>query len=320
MNSSAHTDSVRLVRLENEWLRASLLPCVGAKIFDLISKSSGKNYLWHNEEVPPHPFPVDAILDDHWCGGWDDGFPTCDPCEFRDKKYECLGELRSVEWNSVQTGPMEVELCTRGQINSVAARKIVRLSPHSPVLSIRFDATNLGPHPLDFMWGTHPAVRPFGDNLKLIIPARTGIVVEGTGTLNQERGRRFSWPMLGDEDMGRIGAADSGAYYGLGATDLEAGWYAIEDEVTGEGLAVAFRKDVCPYLWLWLNYGGYRGHRHVIIEPWTSFPMTLAAAAEAGTSRLLAPGATFSAEIAVAPYRVPETRACALAWIQETQF
>lgn len=99
-------------------------------------------------------------------------------------------------------------------------------------------------------------------------------------------------------------------------TDLEAGWYAIEDSHTGEGVAVRFPLDLCPYLWLWLNFGGYYGYHHIIVEPWTSFPMTLAAAAEAGTSRLLAPGSTFSATITVSPYRAPENYEHALARIE----
>jgi hypothetical protein len=305
------------IELENRWLRATVLPGVGAKVFDLTSKETGQNYLWHNSRIAPQPFPVGAILDDYWCGGWDDAFPTCDPCEFRGKSYPGLGELRSIPWNVANVDQSKVELYTSGPISPVTARKTVRLSPGAAVLSMRFEVTNSSSLPLDFMWGTHPAIRPFGSNLKLRIPARTGIFAEGSPGVTYQSGQRFGWPMLDGHDLSQIGAADSGSYYGLGVTDLEAGWYAIEDLGTGEGIAVSFPLHLCPYLWLWLNYGGYYGHRHVIVEPWTSFPMTLAAAAGAGTSRLLEPGSTFHATILVAPYRFPETYEHALEKMKE---
>jgi hypothetical protein len=305
------------IELENNWLRATVLPQVGAKIFDLTFKETGQNYLWHHSRISPQPFPVDAIFDDYWCGGWDDGFPTCDPCEFRGKNYPGLGELRSIPWSVARMTGSEVELYTSGPISPVTARKVVRLSSSAAVLSMRFEVSNADLLPLDFMWGTHPAIRPFGDNLRLRIPARTGIFAEGSPAMIYEPGLCFDWPTLDGSDMSLIGAADSGSYCGLGVTDLEAGWYTIEDLDTGEGLAVSFPLHLCPYLWLWLNYGGYYGHHHVIVEPWTSFPMTLAAAARAGTSRLLEPGSTFHATIAMSPYRRPETYEDALARMKE---
>lgn len=307
------------IELENRWLRATVLPEVGAKIFTLISKETGQNYLWHNSRIVPGPFPVNAVFDDYWCGGWDDGFPTCDPCEFRGKSYPGLGELRSIPWRVADVDKSEVELYASGPISPVRARKVVRLSSTAAVLSMRFEVTNTGSLPLEFMWGTHPAIRSFGSNLRLRIPARTGIFGEGSPGMNYKPGQRFDWPMLGGSDVSQIGAADSGSYCGLGVTDLEAGWYAIEDLDTGEGLAVSFPLHLCPYLWLWLNYGGYYGHHHVIVEPWTSFPMTLAAAADAGTSRLLELGSTFHATIAMAPYRRPETHEQALAKMKENK-
>jgi hypothetical protein len=307
------------IELENRWLRATVLPTVGAKIFDLISKETGQNYLWHNSRVSPQPFPLNAILDDFWCGGWDDGFPTCDPCEFRGQTYPGLGELRSLAWDIIRAEESEVEMCTNGPISPVRARKIVRLASQAAVLTMQFEVTNIGSLPLDFMWGTHPAIRPFGRNLRMRIPARTGIFSEGSPTMHYQSGQRFDWPILQGLDMSEIGAADSGTYCGIGLTDLEDGWYAIEDSVSGEGLVVGFPLDICPYLWLWLNYGGYYSHRHVIIEPWTSFPMTLASAAEAGTSKRLEPGSTFRAKVAMSPYRAPESYKHALARIKEDQ-
>jgi hypothetical protein len=37
--------------LESDWVRASVLPAVGAKIDDLIWKLTGRNILWHNPRI-----------------------------------------------------------------------------------------------------------------------------------------------------------------------------------------------------------------------------------------------------------------------------
>jgi hypothetical protein len=68
-----------------------------------------------------------------------------------------------------------------------------------------------------------------------------------------------------------------------------------------------FPLDQCPSLWLWLNYGGWRGLHHAIIEPWTGAPVNLAQAYEQKTSRCLKAGEEFSVEIRATVYHQPET-------------
>src|SRR5207249_9000371 len=91
------------------------------------------------------------------------------------------------------------------------------------------------------------------------------------------------------------------------ATDLEGGWYAAEDLETGEGILLEFPVDLCPHLWMWLVYGGWRGYHHVIVEPWTGYPVNLAQAALEGRSRSLGPGEKFQAEVRATIYVKPDT-------------
>jgi hypothetical protein len=58
---------------------------------------------------------------------------------------------------------------------------------------------------------------------------------------------------------------------------------------------------------LWLTYGGYRGHHHVIVEPWTSCPVNLKEAVKQHTNRRLKPGEMFSVELRATVYTRPET-------------
>lgn len=100
---------------------------------------------------------------------------------------------------------------------------------------------------------------------------------------------------------------DAGVFCGHYATDLEAGWYAIEDQDTGEGFLLEFPKEICPHLWMWLVYGGWRGYRHVILEPWTSLPVSLAEAARLNAHRVLLPGEQFRVQVRASIYAPPRT-------------
>jgi hypothetical protein len=91
------------------------------------------------------------------------------------------------------------------------------------------------------------------------------------------------------------------------AADLAAGWYALEYPQRGIGLLFEFPLDICPYLWLWLSYGGWRGYYLAVIEPWTSYPVTLSDAVAGGTHRVLNPGDQFTCKTRVTPWSQPVT-------------
>jgi galactose mutarotase-like enzyme len=312
--TNAGASQLQVLQLENDWLSVSILPEVGAKLYDLIWKPTGRNFLWHNPRIAPQKYAIEANFDNYWCGGWDEGFPTCDACEYQGESYPNLGELRSLEWNVIsvdrERGNQVVRLSAFGPISPVRAEKTVTLVDAAPVVKVNYEITNLGPGPIDFIWGTHPclAVTP---NMMFRIPARTGIVGLSSDASLGAPGERYAWPMIdtpaGRTDMSRTRAIDARMFCGHYATDLEAGWYAAEDSETGEGFLLSFPVEKCPYLWLWLVYGGWRGYHHVIVEPWTSYPVHLADAVRGGTSRKLAPGERFTAEVGATIYTKPDS-------------
>ena len=313
LNVTGRIHDVQAVVLETDWLRASVLPEVGAKIYDLIWKLAGRNLLWHNPRILPQTYSIDGNFDNYWCGGWDDGFPTCDPCEYRGELYPGLGELRSLKWqvqdSCADREKVSVRLFAFGPISPVRVEKTVTLLANSPVLRMGYEIKNLGPLPLEFIWGTHPALEAH-EYLILRVPAKTGIVGQATDPQWGTSGQRYAWPRLetpaGITDMSLVRGIDARSACGHYATDLEGGWYAVEDVRNGEGFLLKFPQQLCPYLWMWLVYGGWRGYHHIIVEPWTSYPNKLAEAVQHKTHRVLAPGERFVAEVAATVYRSEE--------------
>ena len=300
---------LKTIELENDWFRVTILPEIGAKLYDLIWKWSGRNYLWHNQRIAPRPYPLEANFDNYWCGGWDDAFPTCDACDVRGEHFPNLGELRSVEWETVFVGHKDgnaiAELVGFGPISPVQARKIVVLKRETPVIHVHFELRNLGPMAFDFTWGTHPAIDP-GESSVLRIPAKTGIVDQSSDSRLGLVGQHYPWPYLEVDgnltDVSRTLKFEDKAYCRHFATDLTQGCFAVEDVHSGSGLLFAFPPHICPHLQLWLVYGGWRGHRHVIVEPWTSLDMNLANAIQNQTSCKLVPGHKFEVDISTTIY------------------
>ena len=286
------------ILLQNEFLEATILPEIGAKIFDLIHRPTGHNFLWHNPRIPPQRYAIEANFDNYWCGGWDDAFPTCEASLYRGEQYPNLGELRSVTWKVEEATAEFAALSAFGPISPVAAKKTVRLRERA--LEMTYEIANLGPSDIDFLWGTHPAYAITGRTI-LHIPARTGIVGVSSHPSFGVAGQVYPWPMLASEhgsaDMSRARGASANLSAGHYATDLAAGWYAVEDAGRGQSLLFEFDLAVCPYLWMWLSYGGWRGYHLAVIEPWTSCPVTLAEAVEAGTHRQLKAGERFQTSI-----------------------
>jgi len=300
--------------LENRWLRVRVLPELGAKIYDLIWKPTGKNFLWHNPRIAPHTYPMEADFDNHWCGGWDDAFPTRGECVFREQRYPNLGELRSLLWKidsvSRRGKDLEALLSAFGPISPVKAIKTITVEGNSPVVRMHYRIINLGPMSIDFIWGTHPALA-INEHTLLHIPARHGIVAQCSQPGWGQPGQRYDWPLLeaeaGRAEMDKVRTMDANICFGHYAVDLEEGVYAVEDVSSGEGLLLRFPLQQCPSLWLWLNYGGWRGYHHVILEPWTSISANLAQAYEQKTSLSLKPGEEFATEMKATVYHKPET-------------
>jgi hypothetical protein len=292
--------SLPAVRLESELISLSILAEPGAKVYDLVWKPTGRQVLWQNPRIRPQPYPVDSNFDNYWCGGWDEGFPTCDACEYKGESYPNLGELRSLRWslNKLESRGEEAtaELFAFGPITPVRAVKRVAVCGAS--VSVRYELTNVGPLPFDFIWGSHPALA-ITDRTVLHIPAETGIVQLSSSPSLGAAGQQYKWPMLGRVDMSRVQSVSAGVFCGHYATGLRAGGYSVEFKGEDLGLAFRFDREQCPWLWLWLVYGGWRGYHHVIVEPWTSCPVNLSDAVRESTALRLQPGRTFAAEVSL---------------------
>lgn len=308
---AATADGLHALVLRNARLSVTVLPALGGHVSELLDLESGRDLLWHNPRTAPRPAPYGAYFDDWWSGGWDEIFPSGDRGTLHDEPLPYMGEL----WCAPATGTMDSD----GHTASITTTAFATIAParferrltlraDEPVLRAHYRIENLDVRPLPFTWGIHPAFA-VTEGHRIDHAGRDMTVGVASNPSMGAAGEAYSWPWLPDaslgtgmRDMRRVRPREAAVFGGHWATDLPEGWLAITDTVARRGVAIAFDRAVLPHAWLWQVYGGWRGHHHVALEPWTSHPMELAAAREARQARVLLPGETLETEVSFIVY------------------
>jgi hypothetical protein len=296
------------IALDNEALRITVLPELGAKVHELVDKVTGRELFWHNPRTPPRRAPYGAHFDDWWSGGWDEIFPTGDRALLHDELLPYMGEMWSVPWTATVEADVaagEAAVTTIGHATMAPARMERRLSIRGdePVVRADYRIVNLDVRPLPFIWGIHP-VFAVGPGHRIDHPGRTMLVGVSSDPSMGAVGRTYDWPRLPDpsarggwRDARVVRPRTDAVFGGHWAADLPDGWLALTDTDARRGVAIVFPTDVFRHAWLWQVYGGWRGHHHVALEPWTSHPMQLEEAVAAGRARSLEPGEELTAQV-----------------------
>ncbi len=298
--------------LENRALRVTVVPELGGKVLELVDKVADRDLLWHNPRTPPRRAPFGAHFDDWWSGGWDEIFPTGDVAQLHDEPLPYMGELWSVPWaaseDAAPPGAAAMVMTGLGTIAPARLERRLELRGDEPVLRASYRLTNLDLRPLPYLWGIHPTLS-ISPAYRIDLPAGDMLIGVSSDPFLGSPGDRYRWPTLPSPGPGRPGrdvrevpGREAAVFGGHWATQLDAGWAALTDTRTGRGLAIAFPVDVFPVLWMWQVFGGWRGHYHLALEPWTGRPMQLDEAIRSGAASTLDPGGSRTAEVAFVVY------------------
>src|SRR5688500_19902664 len=72
-------DGFEALVLENSRIRASVIPSLGGRVWELLDRARGRQWIWHREDVPLAASAAGASYDDVWAGGWEELFPNDAP-------------------------------------------------------------------------------------------------------------------------------------------------------------------------------------------------------------------------------------------------
>jgi hypothetical protein len=315
---------LRVIVLENELLRISILADKGTDIYEFLYKPLDVDFMFVTAQGLRNPnrgLPSSAhstgFIHDYWEGGWQECFPNGgSPSNYNGAEFGQHGEIHMIPWRHsvLEDSPeqVSVKLWVRTYRTPFLVEKTLTLRRHSPILVLQERITNQSDVPVDYMWGHHPVFGwPFLEPGCVVDFPRCKALVHERGfspdnTL--EPGAEFTWPHAPARDGRQVDLSvtpplDMHVENLVYLTDLEQGWYALTNPRLGVGIGMTWPKEIFPYIWFWQNYHGgrsymwYRRHYNVGIEPWTSMPSDgLVEATRRGTACQLAGGASVSLE------------------------
>jgi len=300
-----YLEGFEAILLENEELQVKVLPQLGGKLWELRHKTTNTEWLWHNSNLSLRAVSLGANYDDNWAGGWEELFPNDAPGEFMGRDLPDHGEWWSQPWQwevaEDTPGRVSMRLWRDGVVTNTHCEKWITLEANMARVSIRYRINNLETAPLHFLFKQHLALAVTATH-RLELPGGKVTPVDlGFSTRIGAEGF-FEWPMArGKEgenvDLSLLPPAESGQREFVYVSDLPGGWCGVRDTRTGATLRLNFPREVFPYTWLFMTFGGWRGLYTVVLEPCTNMPKDLNAAFHLGRCAMLGPHETLECEV-----------------------
>jgi hypothetical protein len=289
--------------LENPAVRATVVPSLGGRIWELTDRERDRQWIWHREGVGLSRADAGAPYDDVWAGGWEELFPNDAPGSSEGRTLPDHGEWWAKSWNVIDaTGGETATLRLTSEMDVIRARctKEIRLERASAAVHVSYRIESLEPSPFHFLFKQHLpiAITP---QCRLSMPGGEVIPVDPNfGTLRNRE--RFSWPggrAANTVDLSIVPPVESRAREFVYVLGVPEGWCGADDTPCGASLRFTFDRQTFPYVWLFLTYGGWRDCYTAVLEPCTNFPKELGAAVARGQSALLKPGEAWETQVSV---------------------
>lgn len=303
VNSDWNYRGLRVITLENRFLRLAILPEAGAKIWQITYKPLDVELLWNNPRIGPSRLPVNSRYDDVWSGGWDELFPNDEVAVIDGESYPDHGELWTGEWTAepfASAGEVGVRLRYLTPISSIEVEKTIRLRRDQPRIDFHHRFVNQGRTCFPFLWKLHPAMAVSSEH-RIDFPAMKVLLEPAfPGTLGGAC-EVSDWPFVrtsaGDIDLRRVTPDSAKQLYFFYGAQMKGDWCAVTNTATGLACGLHFDGKVFPCCWLFATYGGWRNYNVAVLEPCTGYPLNFDALKAAGRHRTLAPGDTLETEV-----------------------
>lgn len=288
-------DQTPVVRMENDFLQVDVAPTVGGKIVNILDKSSGYEFLWHNPQLKLKQYSPGAEYDPNFYGAVDELLPNDIPETLNGLDSPDHGELWTLAFDYRREQDSLV-LAGVLPLCGLAYERKITLRPDSPHLDLDYRIQNPTGAQRVFLWKLHAAlnIEP-GD--QVVCPARTAQAVD----LEWSRWNSlepFAWPNIEGQRADQIPPCGDMVDF-LFLYDLEAGEMAWKSATRGLTFAYSFDLEVFPYAWFFASYGGFDGHYTAILEPCTAMPLSVNEAAKLGQCSVLQAGEQIETRVTI---------------------
>ena len=288
MTSVSSPQDIPVLGLTSDSIALRCAPALGGRVFSLVNRRSGREWLWRQHGTRELFRPSDPADFGSGCfAGLDECVPSVGACRWADgRKVADHGELWAKAWTIDDVDEGGFTLSVESPAFGLRLIRATRLA--GSTVRFEYSLANMSSKVAPALWCMHPLFNWLeGDRLELpetvtrlhvqgvqpALPASAPDAAVDGATRSGLRpvipfpemlpGVRLDELMLADNDAGFL-KAFTDAYRG------PVGMAALWNAGTGDRLDVRWDSSAAPYLGLWLTRGGYRGWHHVALEPTTA--------------------------------------------------
>ena len=306
---TSDTSGFQSFTLENGVVRATVIPSLGGRIWDLVDCKRERQWIWHRDDVTLAPAQLESTYDDVWAGGWEELFPNDAAGPFEGRTLPDHGEWWVRNWraeHSSEGDAARLRLTAETEVVRARCTKEIRLEDRSNTLHVSYRIESLEPLPFHFLFKQHLpiAITP---GCRLSMPGGRVLPVDPAfGTrVHDATGGGFDWHSVaatgdggGDRPVAHSIARQPKREF-VYVLDAPEGWCGVDDLERGATLRFSFDRERVPFVWLFLSYGGWRDCYTAVLEPCTNFPKSLDEAVARGHAAVLRPGEVWETRASV---------------------
>lgn len=257
------------VTIENDALRLVVWPAYGGKVSSLFDKAGGAELLFnYPAELPTGP-RYDVPHAKAWYAGWDECFPALAPGKYHGHPYDGIpvpdhGELWGIPTVAV---PTKDGITTVWHGLRFGYRLTRKLYLDGPAVRAEYTLINLAPFDFRFVWAM---------NALLAMDGPVELAAEGSPAFRWSHGpdgtdvqRPFDWPAVEPGlDLSRPATLPARRAWKVFSTEPITHPIRVVYPATGRALRIEYTSaDVSAYWGVWVNTGGWAGHRHLAPVP-----------------------------------------------------
>ena len=262
------------ITIENDAVCIEVWPQFGGKVSSIVDKADGYEVLFsYPTEFPSGP-QYDSAYNKTWYAGWDECFPAIIPCKYVRHPYEGIsvpdhGELWGLPTTAV---PTKDGITTVWHGLRFGYRLTRKLYLDGASVAAEYTLVNLAPFDFFFVWAQHPilSVAPSPQITLDGGASRAFRFSHSTGAVPVDQ--PFEWPALqGNLDLSKPADLPAGATWKVFSQDPISTPLTVNYRSRGRALRMEYDSGsgLAAYWGMWMNSGGWGGHRHFAIEATT---------------------------------------------------
>lgn len=258
--------------LDNDLIRAVVVPSLGGKIASLVHLRSGREWLWRNPHLEPRrPEFGDSYVERFDLGGFDECFPSVARTHFPSGPWEGTpvpdhGELWALPWKTesyCDGTQIDLRMAVHGVRFPYRFERALFVAEGEARIRLAYTLTNLTPMEFPFIWSAHPVfhVTP---GTRLVAPMREMTVYSSQKDRFGRLGATVQWPELTDRegrsyDFSTLPEPEADLALKVYGKAPSQGYVALVDPVLGAELRLQFDPEEITHMAMWLNFGGWAG-------------------------------------------------------------